>query len=174
MIVVASKLLWVNCFGGAASLWEGMRVIVALAFPTVTRAEQRATVDPGKGKVGPGFPLGRNCFPCFCCMIHRWWINQLPVVLSLVQKWVKSRNSAPCVLLLCIFSFIFPVRVWERTSLNQLVTSKAKVVTDHLLQQPQPSSETTSSEWFWRGYWADLTLSAPVPGVLSSSAGCCS
>lgn len=101
--------LWRCC-----KLMERYESHMSLGFSHSNWAERRATVDSEKGKVEPRFSLGRNCFLHFFYVIHWWWIDQLLVVLSLVLKWVKNRNSAPCVILL--FTFIFPVRLWERTS----------------------------------------------------------
>lgn len=112
---------------------------ICLGFSQSNWTEQKPTVDPGKGKVGSRFTLERNCFLHLCCVIHWWWIDQLPVVLRVVQKRVKNRNSAPCVLLLFIFIFISAVTGWERTSLNHLLLSEAHVVTDHFLPSvPSP------------------------------------
>lgn len=69
---------------------------ICLGFSQSNWTEQKPTVDPGKGKVGSRFTLERNCFLHLCCVIHWWWIDQLPVVLRVVQKRVKNRNSAPC------------------------------------------------------------------------------
>lgn len=103
---------------------------ISLDFSHSNWAEQRATVHSGKGKIDPRFALGRNGFLYFS-VVHWWWIDQLTVVLSLVLKWVKKIEIQHPMCFYFSSSSSLSECGKGLPSLNQLVESKAQIVTDH-------------------------------------------
>lgn len=130
---------------------------ICLGFSQSNWTEQKPTVDPGKGKVGSRFTLERNCFLHLCCVIHWWWIDQLPVVLRVVQKRVKNRNSAPCP-----FTFYLHLHLRCHRVGKDFLESSALVWGPCSDRSFSPISsisfETAFFEWFRRFDWAVLAL----------------